>query len=213
MTVDLDLTETFLYYVVTFGPPALGATLFLAALGIPLPGTLFVLAAGAFVRQGVLDIYQTVFIALIGVVIGDLLSYGLGRLFRGPVLRRFGEKESWRNAEANFQRRGGLAIYLTRFLLTPLALPTNLIAGTSAYPVGRFVLFDLAGESTWIVLYGLIGYLVGSQWEMISDLISSFSGVLVGAVLFGAGLYLVGRWARARRAVRGQEEINTAVNA
>ena len=190
MITDLDLTETFLYYLVTVGPPALAAILLLAGLGLPIPGTLFVLATGAFIRQGVLDFSQTILLALLGVVVGDTLSYGMGRLFRTPVYSRFGNKEPWQKAEIYFQQRGGLAIYLTRFLFTPLALPTNLIAGTSGYPFARFLLFDILGELTWLLLFGFIGYSVGSQWELISDLVSDFSGFLVGALLLGAGLYL-----------------------
>lgn len=191
--MTLDLTETFLYYVVTIGAPALGMVLLLAGVGIPLPGTLFVLAAGAFIRQGILDLPQTLFIALTAVVIGDSLSYGLGRLFRTPVYNRFGRNESWQNAESYFQQRGGIAIYLTRFLFTPLALPTNLVAGTSGYPFLRFLFFDITGELTWLLLFGLLGYSLSSQWELVSELISDFSGFLVGGLLLGAGLYLLRR--------------------
>ena len=64
---------------------------------------------------------------------------------------------------AEVKRRGGIAIYLTRWLFTPLALPTNLIAGSSGYPFWKFLLFDIAGEITWILLYGGLGYAFGSQ--------------------------------------------------
>jgi membrane-associated protein len=82
-------------------------------------------------------------------------------------------------------------------LLTPLALPTNLIAGGSGYRYWRFLTYDVAGEFTWILLYGGLGYLFGSQWELISQFISDFSGLLVGLVALGAGLYfLLRRWHR-----------------
>jgi membrane-associated protein len=200
MTLDIDFTEFFLAYIVSYGAPALALALFLGALGAPLPGTLFVLAAGAFIRQGVLDVYQTIGLALLAVLVGDLLSYGLGRLFRLPVTERWGQKAGWQKAEAVFQKRGGTAVYLTRFLFTPLAIPTNLIAGTSGYPITRFIFFDLSGEATWFLLYGSLGYLVGSQWETLTEIISNFSGFVVGALLLGAGLYLVRRWGQARTA-------------
>lgn len=197
---DLNLTELFLTGMLTYGPLALGLALLLGALGIPVPGTLFVLAAGAFVRQGILDLFTASGFGLLGAVVGDSASYAIGYFAKGWVERRFGQSAAWQKARNTFERRGGLAIYLTRFLLTPLALPTNLIAGGSGYSFGRFLAYDVAGELTWIVLYGGLGYAFGSQWELINQFISDFSGLLVGVVALGAGIYfLVRRWRQQRQ--------------
>jgi membrane protein DedA with SNARE-associated domain len=187
--------------MLTYGPLALGLALLLGALGIPVPGTLFVLAAGAFVRQGVLDLFTASGLGLLGAVLGDSASYAIGYFAKGWVERRFGQSTAWQKARATFERRGGLAIYLTRFLITPLALPTNLIAGSSGYPFGRFFGYVVAGEFTWIVLYGGLGYAFGSQWELINQFISDFSGLLVGLVILGAGIYFLIRRQRRRQAV------------
>jgi len=191
-----DLNDLFLTWVVIYGAPMLAGTLLLGALGIPLPGTLLVIASGAFVRQGVLDTYTTAPLGLAGAVTGDILIYGLGRFARVWINKRFGQSSAWQKAENYFNRRGGIAIYLTRWLFTPLAVPTNLIAGSSGYPFWKFLAFDVTGEITWILLYGSLGYAFGSQWELISDFISDFSGLLVGLVVLGVGIYLMFRWFR-----------------
>lgn len=198
---DLNLTDLFLTGMLTYGPLALGLALLLGAVGIPLPGTLFVLAAGAFVRQGVLDLFTASGLGLLGAVLGDSASYAIGYFAKGWVERRFGQSTAWQKARDTFERRGGLAIYLTRFLLTPLALPTNLIAGGSGYSFWRFLAYDVAGEFTWIVLYGGLGYAFGSQWELINQFISDFSGLLVGLVALGAGIYFLIRRQRRRQTV------------
>lgn len=186
-----ELTEQFLTYVITIGSPALALALLLGALGIPLPGTFFVLAGGAFVRQGVLDLPTTLGLSFVAVVMGDCISYGMGRFANVWVAKHFGHSSAWQSAQKTFNQRGGVAIYLTRFLLTPLALPTNLVAGTSAYPFWRFFLYDSAGEVTWFLVYGGLGYMFGSQWELISEFISDFSGLLVGLVALGGGIYMI----------------------
>ena len=191
-----DLNDLLLTYLITYGSPMLAAALLLGALGIPVPGTLIVIAAGAFVRQGVLDIYSTPSLGLSGAVGGDIIVYGLGRFARVWIQKRFGQSPIWQKAEAYFRRRGGIAIYLTRWLFTPLAVPTNLIAGSSGYPFWKFLVYDISGELTWIVLYGGLGYAFGSQWELISDFISDFSGLLVGLLILGGRLYLLFRWRR-----------------
>jgi membrane protein DedA with SNARE-associated domain len=191
-----DLSDTLLTAIVTYGAVALGAVVLLAALGLPLPSTVFVLASGAFIQQGVLDLTSTVVVALVCVVIGDTLSYGMGRLLRRPIHARFGRSALWQRAEHYFHRRGALAIYLTRCVLTPIAVPLNLVAGSSGYAAGRFVAFAAAGELTWLLAYGALGYAFGSQWEAVSDLIGNFSGVLAGLAIAGAGLYALIRWQR-----------------
>jgi len=73
----------------------------------------------------------------------------------------------------------------------------NLIAGTSNFRYRRFIVYDLLGESIWIFGYGGLGYLFGTQWEVISDLLSNLSGLALGLLLLGAGIWLAIRWGRA----------------
>ncbi len=192
MSIDLtDLTGTLLTAVITYGPLLLALVLFIGGLGIPLPGAVLLMAGGAFIRQGVLEIHTALPLALVGVVAGDLCSYAMGRFAGGFMQRRLGSTPTWQRAEATLHKRGGLAVFLTRWLLTPLAIPTNLVTGASRYPVLAFLGYDVAGEITWISLYAGLGYAFGNSWEYVGELISSFSGLLVGLLLFGAGLYFV----------------------
>jgi membrane protein DedA with SNARE-associated domain len=198
-----ELSESLLSWIIIYGPSMLFLALLLGALGIPVPATFLLLASGAFVRQGVLNPSGAFIFGLLGAVLGDIVSYGMGRFARGPIVRRFGNSPTWQKAELNFRRRGGLAVYLTRWLLTPIAIPTNLVAGSGGYPLPRFLAYDLAGETTWLLLFGSVGYLFSSQWEAMSQFISDFSGVLVGIVLLGLGLYLVfRRWNHANNVAK-----------
>ena len=54
--IEWNVTEYFLTQIVSYGPGMLALTLFLSGSGGFLPGTFFVLAAGAFVRQGIFSI-------------------------------------------------------------------------------------------------------------------------------------------------------------
>lgn len=191
-----DLNSLLLTAIVTYGAAALALVFLLAAVGVPLPSTLCVIAGGAFVQQGVLALESTVALGLAAVVLGDTLSYGMGRLLRGPIKRRLGGSAAWQRAEAAFVRRAGAAVFLSRCVLTPIAVPINLIAGGSAYPAARFVPFAAVGEAVWLLGYGALGYLFGSQWEYVSDLVANASGALVGVAIAGGGLYALLRWYR-----------------
>lgn len=48
--------------------------------------------------------------------------------------------------------------------------------------------YAAAGELTWLLVYGGLGYLFGSQWEAVSTFISDFSGLLVGLVILTGGV-------------------------
>lgn len=205
MTFSLaELSDALLSWIIIYGPPMLFLALLLGATGLPLPGTFLVLAAGAFVRQGVLEFYPALAWGLLGAVLGDSLSYSMGRFARAAILKRFGASAAWQKAEANLNRRGGLAVYLTRWLLTPIAIPTNLAAGSGGYPLWRFISYDVAGELTWLLLFGGVGYAFSSQWEAMSDFISNFSGVLVGGVILVAGVFFLFQRQRAATIVTSQ---------
>jgi membrane-associated protein len=177
--------------LITYGAPVFGLALLFGAIGIPLPSTLLVVAAGAFGRQGMLDSFSASLFGLAGAVAGDSLSYAIGYFAHAWVQRRFGNSCLWLKAQKTFQQRGSLAIFSTRFLLTSIALPTNLIAGSSRYPFLRYLSYVLAGEFIWIAGYGGLGYLFGNQWELISDFLTNFGGFALGLVLLsGAGMYL-----------------------
>lgn len=200
-----DLNDLLLTAIVTYGASALALVFFLAALGLPLPSTLCVVAGGAFVQQGVLDLPTTFLLAAVGVVLGDTLSYGMGRVLRGPIERRYSQSALWLRAESYFAKRGALAIFLTRCVLTPIAIPTNLVAGSSGYPLARFMTYDALGELVWLICYGALGYLFGSQWEYVSNFISNASGLLVGLLIVGVGIYWLIRWQRQPSAATSED--------
>jgi membrane-associated protein len=168
--------------------------LFLGALGFPIGASVVLIAAGAFSEQGVLNWLPTAVIGLLGAVIGDALSFSIGLYAKDWVNKRFGNSKAWMNAEETFSQRAGLAIFLTRFLITALAIPINLIAGGSGIKFRRFLIYDSLGEFIWIVLYGGLGYFFGSQWELVSTLLSNFGGLMVGLLILVSGIVLATRW-------------------
>ncbi|MDO8753863.1 MAG: VTT domain-containing protein, partial [Anaerolineales bacterium] len=145
------MSELLLTQVINYGTPLVGLILFLGALGLPIGASVVVIAAGAFSQQGILNWPGTAVIGLIGALIGDTLSFGMGHFAKDWAQRRFGKSPAWRSARASFQQSAGAAIFLTRWLITAIAIPTNLIAGGSGYKFSHFLLYDVIGELTWIV--------------------------------------------------------------
>ncbi|MBI3161848.1 MAG: DedA family protein [Chloroflexi bacterium] len=182
------MSDFLLTQVINFGAPLVGVILFLGALGLPIGASVVLIAAGAFSQQGILEWPATALVGLIGALSGDMLSFGMGYYAKDQAHRRFGDMPAWINAQSLFQQHAGKTIFLTRWLVTAIAIPTNLIAGSSGYRFSRFMAYDLAGEIVWVGLYGGLGYLFGSQWELVSDFVSNFGGLLLGLALLGFGI-------------------------
>lgn len=187
------MADFLLTQVINYGAPILGTIVFISALGLPIPATLIVIAAGAFSREGFFPWHTTGLIALTCVVLGDLIGYAVGHYARGPVLRRIGGSEHWAKAENYFQRWGGMSVFFTRFLITGIATPVNVIAGMGNISFRTFLLYDVSGEAIWVFGYGGLGYLFGSQWEVVSEFISNFGGLILGLLMLGVGIWLWNR--------------------
>jgi membrane protein DedA with SNARE-associated domain len=188
------MSDFLLTLMINYGAPAFACLLLLGAVGVPVGASVLVIAAGAFSQQGILSWPATAAFGLTGAILGDAISFGIGFYAKERVDDRFGKLSAWRSARESFEARAGLAIYLTRFLITTLAIPINLIAGGSGIRLRRFMLYDSLGEMTWIILYGGLGYWFGSEWELVSNFISNFGGLLLGVIILVAGIVLAIRW-------------------
>lgn len=189
----MDMTQLLLDWLVANGPLVLGMIALLTALGLPLPLPVMVLASGALVREGRLDPATAVLFCLLGSQLAETLGYVAGRL-AGPRLEwqqgRFGFL--WLRAEAHFSRHPCLTVYLTRFLLAPLAIPTNLLAGSTRFSYWRFVRSAIAGDAVWVALYGSVGYAVGQGWRNAlawMNVSARWLPILLATALLAAGLW------------------------
>ena len=143
-------SDTLLQHLQTYGPVVLAIVLFLASMGIPFPASIIVIAAGAFARQGRFSWEFAFFMTLLGATLGSGGSYLCGSKGVEMMTSRLKRGRAWRKAEESFEKQGAAAIVLTRFLLTPLALPINLIAGANKYPLGKFLALCTFGQAIWI---------------------------------------------------------------
>jgi membrane protein DedA with SNARE-associated domain len=171
-----ELSDWLLLGLQNYGAWVLGATTLLSALGLPLPATMLLVAAGALARQGTLDWAAAVALAAAGASLGDAASYWLGRSGSRLLADRMETAPAWQRARGAFQRWGGLAIFLSRFVLTPLALPVNLVAGGARYSAWRFIAPVVLGEVLWVMVFGGLGYAFADQWAALSSALGTQAG-------------------------------------
>ena len=116
---------------------AVGGKQFLSCLALPIPASILMLTAGGFVAAGDLTLWQTLAAAAGGGIAGDQLGYWTGRRAGAPLLTRLrcdlARDKLMYKALAIMDRRGIIAVFLTRWLLSPLGPWVNPTAGSTGY--------------------------------------------------------------------------------
>src|ERR1700759_2244866 len=148
----MNVTEELLSALALYGIPVLFGTVLVSSIGLPLPMSLMLVAAGSFFEQGEMKLWEVLVFTTAGAVAGDQIGYLIGRLGGRAIVEKIGRRfkgglEKLDKAEAAARKWEGLGVFLTRWLLTPLGPWLNLISGFTGYPWPRFFIWDLLGQA------------------------------------------------------------------
>ena len=135
-----------------------------------LPGDSLLFAAGALSATGALDIKLVVLLLIVAAVGGDAVNYSVGR-FLGPrvfraedtsgTLHKLLNREHLDRAHAFFERYGGMAVVLARFVpIVRTFVP--FVAGAGAMRYSAFVFYNIAGGMLWVAACVGAGYAFGN---------------------------------------------------
>jgi membrane protein DedA with SNARE-associated domain len=98
-------------------------------------------------------------------------------------------------AVAMLDKRGMVAVFLTRWLFSPLGPWVNLITGSTGYGWVRFTVAGVAGEAVWAGLYVGMGYGFAGNITAASEMLGSILGMLAGgAAVMILGMVLRNAW-------------------
>lgn len=172
-------------------------------IGLLVPGDTIVLFTST-ANRGFLDWLLLLLSVLAGSLAGESLGYLIGAWF-GPRLRtsrlgaRIGER-NWVRAEEWVGRRGGLAIFLSRFLPILHAL-VPVTVGMSDYPYRRFLAWTAPACLLWGIIYVSAGTAAGSSYRRLSQEMHFAGWIILGALvgfllLVGGGKRLLHRLER-----------------
>lgn len=194
------MTDTLLGLVPTWGALLVGIANFLSCIALPIPASLIMLAAGAFVAAGDLTVTSVWIAAAIGAVTGDQAGYALGRWGGEPLIARLTQRRTTRKlatrAIDSLTAQAALVVFFSRWLVSALGPYVNLAAGATRLNWVPFTVFGVVGELIWVSLYIGIGYAFSSQIDEVGSIVGNVSGALaagVVAIVFGRMLIRVRR--------------------
>ena len=158
-----ELVETyglFIYlilFIIVFCETGLVVTPFL-------PGDSLLFAAGTLAGAGRLDLFPLMGVLLAAAVLGDAVNYEVGRYIGPPVFEknyRLLNKKHLRQAQEFYERHGGKAIILARFV--PIVRTfAPFVAGLGAMTYKKFIFYNVSGAALWVGSICLAGYFFGN---------------------------------------------------
>lgn len=153
-------------------------------IGLVVPGDTVVIVAATAVASPLEGVLLGVAV-VVGALIGESIGFWLGR-FLGPKIqhswlgRRIGE-ENWARSERYLLRRGGPAIFISRFLPVLHSL-VPLTVGMSGYPYRRFLAWTIPACVIWATLYISVAAVAAGTYRELADQLH-YAGYIFVAII------------------------------
>lgn len=194
------------HFLLVYGYLLLFAWVLVEQLGIPIPASPVMLAAGALSAEGSMRFFLAFAAVVVAAVISDTTWFFLGRRYGHRIVRRLCKlslepNTCIRRTQDSVGRRGAVILLFAKFV-PGLALLAPPIAGQHRMPTSRFVFFDALGSSIWAGSLLLGGRFFGDALNHDPAMLAwagRFSGVLLLTGIIG---FFVARILRRRATLR-----------
>ncbi len=155
-------------FIKTAGYLGVGGVVFVESgllVGFFLPGDSLLFTAGFLASQGYLEITTLIFVTFVCAVVGDSVGYSFGARVGPKIFTRddslFFDKKNVERAHLFYQKHGGKAITLARFMPVVRTF-APVVAGVGGMHYGTFLFYNVIGALAWAVGLPLVGYYAGA---------------------------------------------------
>lgn len=175
--------------------------------GLPLPGeTILLLASFLASQHHHLQLQWIIVVGACAATIGDNLGYLIGYYGGRPLLEKWKSvfhisDDSIRAAEDFLRRRGGVAVFLARFV-AGMRIIGGPLAGVLRMPWKKFLPANAVGAVVWVTVISLVGYFFGSE---LHSLLTLFKGAEVAILVVIVVGWLLWRRHKKKLAQRQQQ--------
>jgi membrane-associated protein len=166
-----------------------------------LPGDSLLFAAGTFAALGALNIWYLLGLLMIAAILGDTVNYSIGHYLGERAYNiKWIKKEYLDKTHAFFEKHGGIAIFLARFV--PIVRTfAPFVAGIGKMSYGYFITYNFIGGITWVALFTMAGYFFGN----IPFVRHNFEYVIIVIILLSV-LPMVFEWWKARLEAKAEKK-------
>lgn len=168
-------------------------------IGFFLPGDSLLFTAGFLASQHLLNVWLLIAGAAVCAIAGDSVGYFTGHRFGRRLFRRedsrFFHKDHLISAQKFYDRHGGKAVVLARFMpIIRTFAPITAGMGKMHYPT--FLSYNLAGGIAWTFGLTLLGYFLGSVIPNVDHYLLPIVLVIIVISLLPSAFHL---WQEKRR--------------
>lgn len=151
-----------------------------------LPGDSLLFVAGAVAASGGMDVHLLVVLLITAAILGNTVNYAVGRWLGRHFFTDRGSRwlnpEHLERAHAFYERHGGKAVVISRFLpIVRTYVP--FVAGMGAMQPLRFAAFNAAGGVLWVASLCYAGYFFGNIPWIRGNLTLIIVGIVVVSLL------------------------------
>jgi membrane-associated protein len=174
-----------------------------------LPGDSLLFAAGALAARAnsPLNILLLYGLMVIAAIAGDTVNYSIGR-FLGPKVftqkSRFFKKEYLDRTQAFYEKHGGKAIFLARFV--PIVRTfAPFVAGIGKMRYGYFISYNVIGGILWPAVFLFTGFFFGE----LPFVQQNFSFIAIAIILISLVPILI-EWLKSRKKSPKLDEVKSS---
>src|SRR5207247_7933613 len=129
---------------------------------LPVPGETILIIASFYSHHGHLNLGSVILLATVGCILGDNVSFYIGRRLGRPFIEQYGRyllitQKRLAYVERFFHKHGDKTIFVQRWI-TGVRVIGALVAGTSRMPWGRLLPFNCLGAVTWVTDIFLLAF-------------------------------------------------------
>ena len=167
-----------------------------------LPGESLLLTSGTLAGAEILEIAVLAPLLFAAALLGDVCNYLIGRFVGRHLLskpRRYLRPEHVERAHEFYERHGGMAIVLARFLPIVRTL-APFVAGVARMEIHRLMFYAAIAAALWVTIFLGAGYWFGSAKWVQDYLAVALAVVVAASALPGLVVWAVHRLRRGRAA-------------
>lgn len=188
----MEILHELVSFFAAYGYIAVFLVLIACGFGVPIPEDITLVAGGVICGlAAVLNVHAMVFIALIGVIVGDGTMFMLGKILgprvkRVPLLKHVFTEKNYKKMQEKIHRYGNRILFVARFL-PGLRAPIFVTAGISRrVSYWKFLMMDGGAALISVPIWVYAGYYFAHDLDDLLEWVHQSETFIIFAILAAA---------------------------
>lgn len=153
----------------------------------PIPSEVILPFSGYLAHLEHFSLHGVVLAGTVGSLIGSLAIYYLGLFGGRKILLKYGKyfmisERDIKLAEEWFNKYGEISVLISRLVPVVRTL-ISFPAGIGKMDLKKFIFYTAVGSSLWCYLLAYLGYILGSNWTLISSYFEKLDIIALMAII------------------------------